>query len=111
MSPWWSSVVGVVVGGLLTAGTAYLLEELRRRHQRRDKRDDARREALRRALAWIDPMETALTAAEIEIYALLRFTIDDQQFRERYPNLVSNLPEFDLSLSHRLLLHSDPPPL
>lgn len=108
MSPWWSSVVGVVVGGLLTAGTAYLLEQLRRRHLRRDKRDDARREALRRALAWIDPMVRALTTAEIEIYALLHGTIDEQRFCQRYPNLISELAEFDLSLDQRLVLDDDP---
>jgi len=110
MNPWWSSIVGVVVGGVLAAGTAYFLEELRRRHQRRDKRDDERREALRKALAWIDPMEKALTAAEVEIYALLRGTVDEQQFRQGYPNLISALATLDLSLDQRLVLDDDPYP-
>lgn len=44
MSPWWS-LVGVVLRGFVAAGRAFLLEELRRRHQRRDKRDDIKREA------------------------------------------------------------------
>jgi len=109
MGPWWS-LVGVVIGGFIAAGTAFLLEELRRRHQRRDKRDDIRREALRRALAWIDPMEKALTAAEVEIYALLHGTINEQKFRQRYPNLISELAELDLSLDQRLVLDEDPYP-
>jgi hypothetical protein len=86
MTAWWS-LIGVVAGGFIAAGTAFLLEEVRRRHQRRDKRDDIKREALRRALAWIDPMEKALTAAEVEIYALLHGRIDEEEFRQRYPNL------------------------
>ncbi|HBB89498.1 MAG TPA: hypothetical protein DC047_17985 [Blastocatellia bacterium] len=56
-------------------------------------------------------MERALTAAEIEIYALLHGTIDEQQFRQRYPNLVSDLAEFELSLDQRLVLEEDPYPL
>jgi hypothetical protein len=110
MSP-WLSLVGVVIGGFIAAGTAFLLEEFRRRHQRREKRDDIKREALRRALAWIDPMEKALTAAEVETYALLQSKIDEQEFRQRYPNLVSELAEFDLSLDQRLILDDDPYPL
>ncbi len=109
MSTWWS-LVGVVVGGFIAAGTAFLLEELRRRHQRRDKRDDIKREALRRALAWIDPMEKTLTAAEVEIYALLHNRNDEQEFRQRFPNLISELAELDLSLDQRLVLDDDPYP-
>ena len=110
MSPWWS-LVGVVIGGFIATGTAFLLEEFRRHHQRREKRDDIKREALRRALAWIDPMEKALTAAEVEIYALLHGRIDEELFRQRYPNLISELAEFDLSLDQRLILDDDPYPL
>ena len=48
-------------------------------------------------------MEKALTAAEVEIYALLHTRIDEQEFRQRYPNLISELAELDLSLDQRLV--------
>jgi hypothetical protein len=99
------------MGGLLSAGTAYSLERVRRRNQRRDKLDDARREALARALAWIDPMEKAINGAEIEIYALLHSRKNDDEFRQAFPNLLSDLARLDLSLQHRLVLDFDPYPL
>jgi hypothetical protein len=107
MSPLWS-LVFVILGGFVSAGTAYFLEKVRRRHQRRDKLDDARREALERTLAWIDPMERALVGAEAEIYGLLNGAHDEHEFRKRYPDLISDLKALDLSPHHRLVLDTDP---
>jgi hypothetical protein len=110
MVPWWSSLVGVILGGLLGGWIGYLLERLRRRQRRLDKLDDARREALRCALAWIDPMEAALISAEVEIYALLNGTHDVEEFKKRYPDLASELTKVDLSGDQRLVLAADPYP-
>jgi hypothetical protein len=53
-------------------------------------------------------MEGAINTAESEIYALLNGRQNEQEFRRRYPNLVSDLTSLDLSLDQRLVLASDP---
>lgn len=80
MNLWWSSLIAVVVGGLISAGTNFFLEQVRSRRSRLDKRNDAKRDALRRALAWIDPMERALNGAETEVYGLLNGATTEEEF-------------------------------
>ncbi|MGI9068570.1 MAG: hypothetical protein ACR2HX_19480 [Pyrinomonadaceae bacterium] len=78
-----------------------------------DKTNSMKREEKRwrGLLAWIDPMENALNAAEIEVYGLLNGAHDDYQFRARYPDLISTLKQFDLSPDKRLILDGDPYPV
>ena len=114
MTNWWTILgpsIGLIVGWLLNYLGTKNLEQRRWRQQRQDKLDEARRPALERALAWLDPMDEALNTAETEMYMLLNGDQDDQQFRARYPNLLSELRRLDLSPEQRLLLTTDPYPM
>jgi hypothetical protein len=111
MTAWWVPLISLVAGSLLSTATSYFLDRVRRRQQRRDKLDEAKRAALAQALAWIDPMERVLTAAEIEIYGVLNGARDDDEFRKHFPNLLVDLKKYDLSMDQRLVLEGDPYPI
>jgi predicted component of type VI protein secretion system len=99
MTPWWSSLVGVVIGGLLSWCGAYFVERKRRIHSREDKLHEARREAIVAASAWLDPMYSALMLAESETFVLLNPGDEDekeQRFLQSYPNLLNTLVRLDL---------------
>ena len=55
-------------------------------------------------------MERALNSGEIEVYGLLNGATTEQEFRSRFPDLVSELKQFDLSPDQRLVLDIDPYP-
>lgn len=104
MIPWWSSLVGVVIGGVISALTTYLLDRRRWRRSRQDKKDEVRRQAIESAFAWLDPMYSALMNAEVRAYKLLNPGGDDEEFRDTYPDLIHTLAKLDLPAHHRLLL-------
>jgi hypothetical protein len=107
VTPWWSPLVGVVVGVLLSAFITYFMEWRKWRRQRRDKRNEDTRLAIEAALAWLDPIDLVLVFAEIEAYALLNGTKDEDQFRQAYPSLIPQIAKVDLPPHQRLRLPSD----
>src|SRR5688500_6850587 len=106
MAAWLGSLALVVIGTLI----GMIVERLRWKRSRRDKLDEARRQAIVAALAWSDPMYSALMTAESQMFALLRdfgkAELEDEAFRERYPDLIPTLSKLDLTLENRLLVPS-----
>lgn len=112
MTPWWGSLLFVIVGAFLSASTAYVLQRARTRQERRDKRNDERREALASALAWIEPLDQALMGAELEIYQLLSGEHSPDEFHAKYDGyLLPSISHLELSADMRLVLDTDPYPL
>jgi hypothetical protein len=107
MTSWLGSLALLVIGAFV----GVLVERLRWKRSRRDKLDEAKQRAIVAALAWLDPMYSALISAESQMYALLKDEgqvggISDEQFRETYPDLLRALVKLDLSPEHRLLVPS-----
>jgi hypothetical protein len=108
MISWFGSLALLVIGAVV----GMLVERHRWKRSRRDKLDEAKQRAIVAALAWIDPMYSALMSAESQMYALLKDEgqiggISDQEFRQTYPDLLRALVKLDLSPEHRLLVPSD----
>ena len=68
MISWFGSLALLVIGAFV----GMLVERLRWKRSRRDKLDEAKQRAIVAALAWIDPMYSALMSAESQMYALLK---------------------------------------
>lgn len=101
------ALFGVLVGGVVTYIVTTAAERQRWRQQKKDKLAEASREGIVKALAWLDPMDRALTSANLTVSGLLRLDMDQDAFRERFPRLISELSTLDVPPDLRLLLPSD----
>jgi hypothetical protein len=100
-------LLGVVVGGLISALSTWGLEHRRWRRNRSEKLEALRRDALTAALEWIEPMRNAESHASSLVMAVIRGDVDDEQFLEEFPYLIGDLAKKDLSASLRAILPDD----
>jgi hypothetical protein len=100
------SLLGVVVGGLITFLTGQVQERRRHRHERREKLDALRREALSAALEWIEPMREAHIQASSLISAALHggYADGEENILSKWPSLLDALAEQDLPGHQRAVL-------
>lgn len=101
------SLLGVLVGGVISFLTSAKLERQRSKRERRDKLDVARREALGAVLEWIEPMRNAEIRASSLVTAAIQGDIDDDEFNKEFPYLLGELKKKDLPGSQRALLPQD----
>lgn len=99
-----SSLAGVLVGGLVTYLATRTIETQRWGQEKKNRLATAKREAIGRALAWLDPMDRALTSANLMVSSLLQFTLEYEEFYLRFPHLIADLAKMDLPADLRLLL-------
>ena len=98
------SLVGVVVGGLITHLTTRGVERQRWRHERREKLSDLQRNAVAGALEWIEPMRIAQARAESLVMAAIQGDFDHEQFLEKFSRLLSELVKKDVPADQRAVL-------
>ena len=97
-------LIGVFVGGLVTYWATKAVAERRWEQEKRDRRAAAERESIAKALEWLDPIDRALTTANMEVSSLLGLERDDEEFSRAFPNLLGDLARLDLSPGARILL-------
>lgn len=111
MDDWLQNILGplfgVLVGGVVTYIATTGAERERWRQQKKDKLAEASREGIVKALAWLDPMDRALSSANLKVSGLLRLDMDQDAFLATFPRLVSELSKLDVPPDLRLLLPSD----
>lgn len=98
-------LLGVLVGGFISALTTRSLERSRWRHDRQEKLAAQKRDALAAALEWMDPMRNAKIAASRFLAAAIHGDIDQETLSELWPNLGGELK--DLPGHQRALLPDD----
>jgi hypothetical protein len=98
------SLLGVIVGGLVTYFVTTAAEKQRWRQEKADRLALDRRAAVSKALGWLDPMDLALSTASMSVTSLLQLNLEHQEFRTQYPHLVSDLAKMDVPPDLRLLL-------
>ncbi|SRR6266851_1483059 len=106
MTSWLTSLLSLIVAALLGGLATHFFERQRWQRSRQDKFDEARRQAIEAALTWLDPITSAVGGAESCAFQLLSGTKDEQQFRQSYPRLLTQLAKLDIPPHQRLLLPS-----
>ncbi len=101
------TLLAVIVGGLLTSMTTFVIERQKWKRERRNKLDELRRDAVAAALEWISPMRTAEYAASSLVMAAIQGDFEHERFMVDYPNLVLELAKSDLTGVQRASLPSD----
>jgi hypothetical protein len=97
-------LISVVIGGLITYLTTRALESRKWKQEKKDKLQEKRREALALALEWLAPIEAAWIRASSVASAFIRGDISEEEFRKRWPDLLSELVKRDLPASLNVLL-------
>ena len=99
-----STLLGVIVGGIITFLTTWTIENQKWKQQKKDKYLQDRREALGMAMDWIDPIDQAINHA---ISLSSPFGGKLEEWRQYWPNLQGEIAKIDLRPRHRVLLHED----
>jgi len=99
--------VGVLIGGLITYWATAAAADRRWKQEKKDRRSAAEREAIAKALEWLDPIDRAISTANLEVSSLLQFHRDDEEFLSSFPHVLSALSQLDPSPAERLLLPQD----
>jgi hypothetical protein len=102
--PVLGSLLGALVGGLISTLTALAIERQRRRRERLDKFADLKREALAAALEWIEPMRNAHIRASSLALATVHGNADQGAVHGGWPKLTDELSKADLTGVQRAVL-------
>lgn len=97
-------IVGAMVGGLITITAMYGLQRQKYRHEKKENCNSLKRDALTAALEWIEPMRNSWSSANSLVTASIHGTISEDEFIERWPDLLSNLAQRDLPGNFRAVL-------
>ena len=89
-------LLSVIVGGLITYFTTRALEYHRLKIEQKVEFINRKREALGQALRWADIVDKDVTWATLVANNFLRGMIDEKRFRERWPDVLSELAEKDI---------------
>lgn len=98
------SLLGALVGGLITYLSTRGVERQRWRRKRQEKLLSLRRDALAVALEWIEPMRNAETHASGLVMSAIRGEVNDDDFLKKFPYLLGELVKKDLPASQRAVL-------
>lgn len=98
------SLLGVLVGGLLSFLTTLGIEHRRWKQKRQEKLEELRRDALAEALEWIEPMRNAEIRVSSLVMAAIHGEVDHENFLKKFPDLIGDLAKKDLSASQRAVL-------
>ncbi len=101
------TLIGVVIGGLISAFSTWRIENQKWRRDRKEKLDVLRRDALAVALEWLEPMRNAETRASLLVMSAIQGTVDDEQFLNEFPYLLGDLVKQDLPGNLRAVLPND----
>ncbi len=99
-----ATLLGVIVGGIITYLTTRTIEDQKWKQQKKDKYLQDRREALGLVLDWIDPIDRAVNRA---IVLSSPYREDRGEIRQRWPNLLEEIAKLDLRPHFRVLVPKD----
>lgn len=109
LADFWKAVIpglpalfGAIVGGLIALFATFGLEAKRTKEQKREKFLQDSRESIKRALAWIDPIDGALEAATILSNPNNEYTLETME--QQWPPLADELAKRQLPPESRYLL-------
>ena len=97
-------LIGVIIGGLISYLSTSRLQARRWEREKKYKLAEKRREAVSLALEWLAPIERAWNSAFMISSSFARGDISEKEFRERWPDLLSELAKRDLPASLNILL-------
>ena len=101
------TLLAVIVGGLLTSITTFIIERQKWKRERKNKLDELKREACGAALEWIGPMRNAEFIASSLVMNALQGEFEHEGFLSDYPYLAGELEKSDLSGVQRASLPHD----
>jgi hypothetical protein len=88
-------LLGTLIGGFITYLATSVIENRKWKRERVGKLQEQQREAVARALDWMVPLSSALIQVESLTSALQSNSIDEEQFRNKYPDVISTLAKMD----------------
>ena len=97
-------LIGVLIGGLITYLTTRALDGRRWQREKKDRLQERQREALALALDWLAPIEAAWIRASGSALSLIHGRISEDEFLNRWPDLLSALSKRDIPAPLRVLL-------
>lgn len=100
-------LIGVIIGGVVTYLVTTASERQRWRQAKQDRLAEAKREGIAIALQWLDPMELAISRANMLLSAYLQGDMDQEEFMERWPYLLGELKKYEIPARLRVLLPSE----
>jgi len=100
-------LLSVIVGGLITYFTTRALEHHRWQVEQKVELIKRKREALGQALVWADIVDRDITKATLLAGNFIEGMIGEDEFRQGWPNLLSELAAKDLPPNLGVLLPDD----
>lgn len=97
-------LLGVVIGGLVTYLVTSAAERQRWRQAKQDRLAEAQRGGISIALKWLDPMDRAISRANLLLSTHLHGEMEHEEFMVRWPRLLDELTEHDIPKELRVLL-------
>jgi hypothetical protein len=98
------SLLAVGVGGIISLLTQHLIENRKWQREQQEKMLSIKRDAISTVLEWIDPMRNAEIRTRSLVMAAIHGRITQEQFLERFPDLIDKLVKKDLPANQRALL-------
>jgi hypothetical protein len=102
-----STFLGVLIGGVVSLLSNFVVERQRRRHGLQEKLASVQREAIAAALELIEPMRNAYSAASMLIGRASQGSIEHEKLVADWPRLLDTLARQDLSAEFRAVLSGD----
>lgn len=97
-------LVGVVIGGLVSYLVTSGAERQRWRQAKRDRLAEAERRGIKVALQWLDPMDRAISKANLLLSSHLHGELEHEEFITAWPRLLDELAHHDIPKELRVLL-------
>ena len=97
-------LLSVIVGGLITYFTTRALGHAQWKKEQRAELIKRKREALERALVWADIVDRGVNRATLLAGNFASGMIDEDHFRQRWPDLLGKLAETDVPPHLNVLL-------
>ncbi len=111
--PLLSGLIGVLAGGFVTYLTSKSIEDRKWNRELKYKRQEEKRKSIAMALEWIEPLQQALSKAMLlssryQMYGdQPPMGISQEEFNQKYPDVISTLAKHDLPANLRVLLPGD----
>lgn len=100
-------LIGVIVGAILTYIFAFLTDKRHWDREQKKELQQDKRKAISQSLRWIDPMRNTLIIINSITTSFVKGNITHEELMKRWPNLISQLADYDVSHDLIPLLPND----
>lgn len=100
-------LLGTIIGGVIAYFASRFATSQKWKQEKLDRLATTKREAIASALEWLDPIQHAISEASTKFFISLDPSTDYADIFHKWPDLLSNLANLEMSQKYRLLLPID----